>query len=482
MSGAVDVLVVGAGPAGVATALRLARRGVRVRLLDAAGFPRSKPCGDCLSPGATPLLEELGVASRLQEKDAGELAGWATRTPDGRWFTGSFGSERPAGGARRPADGARNPGATRAGHRDGDGSAPDSRRPPVRGLAIPRAELDAVLAGAAVAAGAELREGVRAYGLLRDDGQVRGVRARDDGGREVELAGRVVVGADGLRSTVARRLAGVRRGGRRRLALVGRFVGVAPPDADGQPPWLGAAGRTGAGPSPGRGPGPSPGPDPGPNRKLTGDGAPFGEIRLGRDGVLGLAPLGRGRWNATLVVPRTRAVEISAGRHRFFRKKLGAYGVSDRFVDAEATGELEITGPFDVTPRRTTAPGALLAGDAAGYFDPLTGQGIHRALATGRAAAAAAFRMLEASSSAARAAARAAYQADLARILGPGRRVQRLVDAVVRRPGLLDPASRLLARRPGLASLLVDVTGDRLPASALADPRRLWRAMRTAGR
>jgi flavin-dependent dehydrogenase len=205
-------------------------------------------------------------------------------------------------------------------------------------------------------------------------------------------------------------------------------------------------------------------------------------MRLGRDGVFGLAPLGGGRWNATLVVPRERAGEISADRRRFFRQKLGAYGVADRFADAEPTRELEITGPFQVTPRRTTAPGVLLTGDAAGYFDPLTGQGIHRALATGRSAAAAVLRMLDAPSAAARTAARAAYEAELEGILAPGRRVQRLVDEVVGRPWLLGPASRLLSRRPGLASLLVDVTGDRVPASALADPRRMWRALATGDR
>lgn len=430
MSRDADVLVVGAGPAGASTALRLARRGVRVRLLDAAGFPRSKPCGDCLSPGATPLLRELGVASRLPADGAGRLAGWATRTPDGRWFVGRFG----------------------AGEADGRATSNGGpRRPPVRGLALPRAELDARLVDAAVAAGAELQEGVRAFGLLRQDGAVRGVRVRDGAGRERELRARVVVGADGLRSTVARRLAGVRRGPRRRLALVGRFAGVAPPGTGAlEPPWP--------------------------------DGAPLGEMRLGRDGMLGLAPLGGGRWNATLVVPRERAREIAADRCRFFRQKLGAYGVADRFAEAEPIRELEITGPFQVTPRRTTAPGALLTGDAAGYFDPLTGQGIHRALATGRSAAAAVLRMLDAPSAAARTAARAAYEAELERVLAPGRRVQRLVDEVVGRPWLLGPVSRLLSRWPALASLLVDVTGDRVPASALADPRRVWRALAAGDR
>lgn len=453
------MLVVGAGPAGASTALRLARLGVRVRLLDAAGFPRSKPCGDCLSPGATPLLEELGVARRLEDAGAGRLAGWATRGPDGRWFTGTFGASGDGSrAAERPARGE-----------------PEGRSPPLLGLALPRAELDAALVEAAVSAGAELREGARAFSLLREDGEVRGVRIRDRGGRAAEIRARVVVGADGLRSTVARRLAGVRRGGRERLALVGRFAGVGPPGAGGVPPWrepdagVGVGDGTGVAPADGRA-----------GRDGGGPSAPMGEMRIGGDGVLGMAPLGGGRWNVTLVVPRSRASAVSADRRRFFREGLEAYGVAGRFRDAEPIGDLEITGPFEVTPRRTTAPGVLLAGDAAGYFDPLTGQGIHRALATGRAAAAAVLRILRAPSAAAEAAARTAYEAELARILAPGRRVQRLVDEVVRRPGLMGPTAGLLARRPGLASLLLDVTGDRLPASALADPRRLWRAMASA--
>jgi flavin-dependent dehydrogenase len=64
--------------------------------------------------------------------------------------------------------------------------------------------LDALLVEAAVAAGARLMTGVSVDGVRRaDDGRVRGVRARDDSGR-LEIAARFVVGADGLRSRIAR--------------------------------------------------------------------------------------------------------------------------------------------------------------------------------------------------------------------------------------------------------------------------------------
>ena len=50
------MVVVGAGPAGSATAALLARRGRQVVLLDRARFPRSKPCAEYASPGAVALL------------------------------------------------------------------------------------------------------------------------------------------------------------------------------------------------------------------------------------------------------------------------------------------------------------------------------------------------------------------------------------------------------------------------------------------
>ena len=56
-----DVLVVGAGPAGAAVSILLARHGYRVLLVDRATFPRDKACAEYLSPVCTPLLAHLGV-------------------------------------------------------------------------------------------------------------------------------------------------------------------------------------------------------------------------------------------------------------------------------------------------------------------------------------------------------------------------------------------------------------------------------------
>jgi geranylgeranyl reductase family protein len=83
---AVDVVVVGAGPAGTAAAITLAREGREVLLVDKATFPRDKCCGDGLTTGALRLLEGLGL-------DASAVGSWTpvddvvVRSPSGREVT-----------------------------------------------------------------------------------------------------------------------------------------------------------------------------------------------------------------------------------------------------------------------------------------------------------------------------------------------------------------------------------------------------------
>ncbi|MBB0998464.1 NAD(P)-binding protein, partial [Dietzia maris] len=160
-----DVLVVGCGPAGSATATWLARAGREVTVLDAARFPRDKTCGDGLTPRAMLEVDRLG------------LGGWARDriTIRGLELRG-FGHSR-----RVPWP---------AGEHGGTGSA------------VRRTVFDDRLRQAAVEAGAVVHDGVRVTDVERgDDGEVTAVRT--EGGR-VEC--RTLVVADGVRSPVGRLL------------------------------------------------------------------------------------------------------------------------------------------------------------------------------------------------------------------------------------------------------------------------------------
>lgn len=183
--------VVGGGPAGAATALHLARRGFAVCLLDRARFPRDKACGEFLSPGATPILADLGVRERMEAAGARRVS-----------------RVRIAAHGEPPLD----------------LTFPDGGDAPPWGYSLSRRRLDAILVAAAASAGAEIRTGIQVDGLVRSGGVVAGVRARPEGGEEEELRARIVVGAGGRNCPVARELGLQRRARSRRYDLLAHWT------------------------------------------------------------------------------------------------------------------------------------------------------------------------------------------------------------------------------------------------------------------
>lgn len=319
-----EVIVVGAGPAGAAAALRLARAGVDVALLDRAAFPRDKSCGDLLGTWATHLLGRLRV-------DPARFAAFP------------------------PLDGATlyTPGGCVVGA--GVGRAADA--PPFTGLdarVVPRLHFDAALVAEARAAGASVAT-VRATGPLRDArGAVAGVRGHGPGG-EVAIRAPLTIGADGWTSVVA------------------RGIGVARAASD----WTGLATRA------------------------------YVEGARGLDGRMHFFVGGPGRGYGWIFPLPGGGANVGLG---LVADEPGADRLGDlfdRFLhDPASPARPFLAGARIAAPARAwplafgwrgtplSAPGALLVGDAGSLVSPLSGSGIHNALASGISAARTARRAL----------------------------------------------------------------------------------------
>jgi geranylgeranyl reductase family protein len=167
-----DVLIVGAGPAGSATAAWAARHGLDVMLVDAETFPRDKPCGDGLTPRAIAEMDALGLSPWLE----GRARNWGLRAA-------GFGQELylPWPGGSLPRNGG----------------------------AAPRVVLDDAIRQVALDSGAVAVEGHRATDVVMDGTRVAAVEFSSGSGRTATkrtITCKRLVVADGARSQLGRRL------------------------------------------------------------------------------------------------------------------------------------------------------------------------------------------------------------------------------------------------------------------------------------
>jgi geranylgeranyl reductase family protein len=314
VSAKTDVIVVGAGPAGAAAALVLARAGARVCVFDRARFPRFKLCGDSVNPGASEILARLGLTPALD--GALPVDGMIVTSDAGARCVGRYGPGR-------------------------------------HGHMISRHRFDDRLLAAARAAGACVEEGVLVPEPVVADGVVVGVVVVA-GERRCQVKASVVIAADGASSRLARASTLASHARRPRRWAVGAYFEDA---ADG------AGARR------------------------------FGEMHLRADRYIGIAPLPGGVTNACVVTADRAALRDP--KRLLVDTLRSDRGLEGRFAAARMIMRPVCLGPLAVDGYGSGAPGLLLAGDAGGFIDPMTGDGLRFALRGGELAALAALGVLE---------------------------------------------------------------------------------------
>ncbi|MGK7878009.1 MAG: NAD(P)/FAD-dependent oxidoreductase [Xenococcaceae cyanobacterium] len=161
-----DVVVIGAGAGGTATAIHCAKTGLKVAILERQEFPRHRP-GETLHPGIEPLLDRLGVGEQIRAANF--------LRHEGNWV--NWGEERgfiPFGSDKRGI---------------------------WRGFQAPRADFDAILLHRVRELGVEIKQPCRALGLLQEQGRVIGVKTSQG-----EIQASFVVDAGGGFHWLARQL------------------------------------------------------------------------------------------------------------------------------------------------------------------------------------------------------------------------------------------------------------------------------------
>jgi len=326
-----DAIIVGAGPAGSATAAYLAMAGLDVLLLEKTQFPREKVCGDGLTPRAVRELIYLGIP-----------------TPQDDGWIKNYGLRILGGGVRLQIPW------------------PDLASFPPYGLVRTRMDFDQILARHAEKHGARLRERTTVTGPVRSDhtGAIVGVRARataDNGrptGAELTYRAPLVIAADGNSSRLSLAMGRPTREDRP-LGVAVRTYFTSPRTLDDHlESWLELWSRN----------------DAGERILLPGYGWIFG--------------VGDGTSNVGLGILNTSEAFGKVDYKALLRSWVEQMPPEWEFSEATMTGPVRGAAlPMGFNRQPHYADGLLLVGDAGGMVNPFNGEGIAYAMESGRLAA-----------------------------------------------------------------------------------------------
>jgi flavin-dependent dehydrogenase len=305
-----------------------------------------------------------------------------------------------------------------------------------------RSTLDPAMLDHARAAGATVCAGARVETVILDDVAPR-LTVRTPSNDLERYAARLVIGADGGNSIVAR-AAGVARPARlaRRVGLTYHL------------------------------------------RDRAGDPVSDARMRVFADGYVGIAPVPGGRVNVGIVLGRSWAKRLAAdGAEAVVDEVVAGIPVLDGVAGsppdpaAWRTGARldRVAGASPLGHRVTRRAGDrwMVVGDAAGFLDPFTGEGLHRAVVSAELGARAAHAALSGHPDAL-----AAYERAMRRRFASKDVVSWLVQVFLERPQLFEYAARRIAARTPVRETMGLVMGDLVPASRALDPRYLGALLR----
>ncbi len=401
-----DLIIVGGGPAGSTAALYAQRRGLKTLLLDKDRFPRDKICGDALSGKSVAILHELGLLDKVRALPGALIQSVVFGSPthtdlhiDLRQYH----------------------------HQD----TLTSTSMPMEGFVIRRQVFDHFLFEEARRQVSTCIEGFNVRELIVEQGQVRGVRGRPAGSREVvEYRGRLVLGCDGFNSMVARQGGLYKHESRHWIvALRCYYENV----ADLQ------------------------------------DQIELHFVEEALPGYFWIFPLENGCANVGIGMVHKYLKKHRVDLVQALHKVIHSPAFKDRFAAARPLEEpVGWNLPAGSKHRRIYGEGFLLLGDAASLIDPFTGEGIGNALYSARTAVETAVEALQANDFSARFLKR--YDQRLWDALGDELKISTRMQQLGRWQSLLNLVIRKAAGNPELGELICGMIANAVPKKYFTNP------------
>ena len=392
-----DVVVIGGGPAGCSTAIGLSRLGYNVVLCDQAKFPRDKVCGEFISPAADPILDRLGILSRIEMLTPKRLKGVSISSFEGKEFSIDYPFQ--PGLAERPTS-----------------------------LSVSRYELDSLFVEEAKRAGVEVREQYKVTEFLFEDDCVIGARGWDGSKTSFSIHAPLVIDA----------------GGRNALSLKKFHLKEEPVGAVKiamAAHWEGA--------------------------QIADD---YCYMHVSDPGYTGISNVGRDRANVVLVVNRHSM--NGENPDKFYLDTVMKNSQRYKILrNAKCLESVRTVKSLAFSVKSVPYGGLLMVGDAMGFIDPFTGEGIYLSLRSSEIAVEVAVKALENFN----------FSRDALNIYEVRRKkefdkkflLSKILQKLICNQFFCNQVVRALKGDRGLAEKLVGVIGDLEPAETVVSSRFL---------